>query len=393
MIKSILSKILYTQTIDLKRYADILEYPEFLQDLHEHDNDISGIVSVVEEYIPIPIKKQIFDEDEPLINCIFSFMQNEKIKKCVVSLSGGIDSMVLITIIHLLGYEVVAAHINYNNREETGSEQDFIEAWCAYNGIRVYVKNITEIKRANSKRNDYEILTKNIRFQFYKEVLEAEKCDFIMLAHHKDDIVENIFANVCRGRYILDLAVIREKTCINDVNIARPLIDFYKSAIYNFAHKNNVPYFKDTTPDWSIRGKYRNQIYPMIEDAFSTNVKDNLLGLSRQSFEWNQLVSRELIEPFMKSIKYETSSVNFNVEKYRDYPLCFWNVVFMKIFYHFNKNCPSRKGIQTFMKLISYSHNHPGENGHHYNGYVSISKSCTCLVNMYDINIDFKIQI
>ena len=73
MIKAILSKILYTQTIDLKRYADILEYPEFLQ---EHDNDISGIVSVVEEYIPIPIRKQIFEEDNPLINCIFSFSLN-----------------------------------------------------------------------------------------------------------------------------------------------------------------------------------------------------------------------------------------------------------------------------------------------------------------------------
>ena len=99
----------------------------------------------------------------------------------------------------------------------------------------------------------------------------------MLLAHHKDDIVENIFANVCRGRNILDLAVIKEKACIDGVNIGRPMIDVYKKPVYEFAEKYQIPYFKDTTPGWSIRGKYRNQIYPLIEDTFTKNVKDNLL--------------------------------------------------------------------------------------------------------------------
>ena len=152
-----------------------------------------------------------------IINCVKKYCESEKNNKFVVSLSGGVDSMVLITIIHYLGYDVVGTHINYNNRDETLEEQRFLENWCQYNNIKLYTKVITHITRANSKRSNYEFETKNIRFQFYKEVLDRENADTILLGHHKDDIIENIFANVCRGRYILDLAVI-QKTCnIDDV--------------------------------------------------------------------------------------------------------------------------------------------------------------------------------
>ena len=54
------------------------------------------------------------------------------------------------------------------------------------------------------------------------------------------------------------------------------MINFYKETIYNFAHKNSVPYFKDTTPDWSVRGKYRNKVHDNLEDTFGKNMKENL---------------------------------------------------------------------------------------------------------------------
>ena len=47
--------------------------------------------------------------------------------------------------------------------------------------------------------------------------------------HEKVNIIENIFANLSRGRNILDLAVIREKTIINNITVYRPMIQFYKS--------------------------------------------------------------------------------------------------------------------------------------------------------------------
>ena len=318
--------------------------------------------------------------ENDLVRVIKQFCENSKNKKFLISLSGGVDSMVLISIIHYLGYEVIGLHINYNNRIETKEEQDFLTHWCNYNKIKLYTKVIENLKRSNSKRSEYESITKKIRFDFYKEIIAKENINMILLGHHKDDIVENIFANVCRGRYILDLAVIKKESIIENVNIGRPMIDFYKKSIYEFANLYQVPYFKDTTPDWSVRGKYRNEIYPKIEDAFTPNVKENLIGLSKQSYEWNNLVQEQIIKPFLNNIVYFQDGVTFNIENYTNYPLCFWNIIFMNIFYYFNKSCPSRKGIQNYMNTIKEKNN----------CYISISNCCVMSIKNYVVNIEFK---
>ena len=331
----------------------------------------------------VKICNQNYDITNEVILTVMNFcVRNQnKSKKIIVSLSGGVDSMVLISILKIVGYEPIGCHINYNNRKETNDEQNFLEYWCNTNSIKLYVKNIINLKRKNSKRSDYEYESKKIRFDFYKEVMKEENLDYILLAHHKDDIIENIFANVCRGRYILDLAVIKEQSIINDVTIMRPLIDLYKSSIYEFASSYEVPYFKDTTPEWSVRGKFRNKIYPLLEDTFSYNIKSNLLGLSKQSYEWNELVMGQIVQPFLESIVYEETKCVFNVEKYNTHPLCFWNIVFMKVFYYYNKNCPSRKSIQVFMNSIKTKNVCT----------ITLSDKCLCKNKNNTITIEFDV--
>jgi len=331
----------------------------------------------------VKICNQNYDISNELILTVMNFCKRNqnKSKKTIVSLSGGVDSMVLISILKFIGYEPVGCHINYNNREETSMEQEFLEYWCNTNSIKLYIKNIVNLKRKNSKRSDYEYESKKIRFDFYKEVMKNEGLDYILLAHHKDDIIENIFANVCRGRYILDLAVIKEQSTINDVSIMRPLIELYKSSIYEFASSYEVPYFKDTTPEWSVRGKFRNKIYPLLEDTFSYNIKSNLLGLSKQSYEWNELAMVQIIQPFLESIAYEETKCIFNVENYNAHPLCFWNIVFMKVFYYYNKNCPSRKSIQVFMNSIRTKNVCA----------ITLTTSCLCKNKNNTITIEFNV--
>ena len=332
------------------------------------------------EYIPKDnnkIKYSYYNENK-VLKCFIDYVKREENNKYIVSLSGGVDSMVVASILCYLKCNVVGCHINYNNREETKDEQKFLEEWCYYNNIKLYIKDINDMKRGEVKRSNYETYTRNIRFNFYKEILSKEEGDCILLGHHKDDIVENIVANVCRGRNLLDLAVIKEKNVVNGVMMSRPMIDFYKSDVYEFAHENNVPYFKDTTPDWSVRGKYRNKLHPELENTFGENVRSNLLGLSRQSSEWNDLVMKEMIEPFLDGVIYGENSVTFNVDKYVNYPLCFWNIIFAKLFYHYSKNCPSRKGITTFMNNLG------GINK------ASLSDSCVCNIKDKKVIIKFN---
>jgi tRNA(Ile)-lysidine synthase TilS/MesJ len=211
--------------------------------------------------------------------------------------------------------------------------------------------------------------------------MDRENTEYVLLGHHKDDIIENIFANMCRGRNYLDLAVIRQQAVISNINIGRPMIQYYKNVIYDFADKYQVPYFKDTTPKWSVRGKYRDIISPAIEDAFTKNVKENLLNISRQADEWNSLLESEIINPFIESVNFygeDNKIIEVNIEKYIDYPLAFWTIVLMKIFNHFGYKSPSKKSIQTFMTTIKYCNEKHKNN---YNIILSNNAKCTILNN------------
>ncbi len=107
-------------------------------------NKYSNYESVL-EFLPQDtgkIKNLIIDKEIPIVKTIINYLKTLNTNKIIVSLSGGVDSMVLITIIKYLNYNVSALHINYNNRIETNLEQKFIEEWCYYNSITLHIKSI-----------------------------------------------------------------------------------------------------------------------------------------------------------------------------------------------------------------------------------------------------------
>ena len=45
----------------------------------------------------------------------------------------------------------------------------------------------------------------------------------------------------------------------------RSLLNVSKNNIYQFVQKHNIPYVKNSTPEWSQRGKIRNNIVPVLK--------------------------------------------------------------------------------------------------------------------------------
>lgn len=297
------------------------------------------------EYIPDLELKPSITSNEILVEELRKYCENNKNKRFVISLSGGVDSMVIATIIKYLGYEVIAGHINYNNRQETYLEEKFIKEWCADMNIKLYIKNIKNYKRNNCKRKYYETIIREYRFDFYKHILKQENMNSIILAHHKDDVVENIFANISRGRNILNLKVMENISLIDNVIIERPLINYYKNDIYDFAHRYQIPYFKDTTPKWSVRGKYRNEILPKIEETFGNNFKNNLFDIAEQADDWSKLIYANILIPFFHNVSYNDNYFCFKINDYINYPIAFWRVALMNLFHKYGYNCLTKKAI------------------------------------------------
>ena len=104
--------------------------------------------------------------DEPLVHTTAEFFERHASlgAPAFVSLSGGVDSMVLCKILtHLWDAQhphvsrVVAVHIDYANREESAAEAAYVQRWCAERGVECVVRVITEVRRGVTAR--YRTLT------------------------------------------------------------------------------------------------------------------------------------------------------------------------------------------------------------------------------------------
>lgn len=192
--------------------------------------------------------------------------------KIIVSLSGGVDSIVALYILSKISKNVIAVHINYNNREESQDELDFVNYYCNYLGVRLIYRTITEIKRdsclSNGLRELYEDITRKIRYHMYE--LLSETNTYILLGHNKDDCFENIITNITNKNSYNNLSGMVTLKTIDNLNFWRPMLNITKKDIIHFAYLNNIPHLCDSTPKWSVRGKIRDDLRPLL-----CNLKNN----------------------------------------------------------------------------------------------------------------------
>jgi hypothetical protein len=69
--------------------------------------------------------------------------------------------------------------------------------------------------------------------------------------------------------------------------------------IDNF-YRYGVPYFKDTTPSWSTRGKLRNHLVPLLIEMYGVGCMRNLSNLAAASDELRSVMNENIHVPFLK---------------------------------------------------------------------------------------------
>jgi len=234
-------------------------------------------------------------------------LKYEKENKIILSISGGVDSMICSYILRKLEIDFVCVHINYNNRKESELEEEFIIDWCSYINIPLYIRKIEEINRPKSMkygfRNLYEDYTRNIRYNTYKQVsrmIKNNKC-YVILGHNKDDCFENILTNITNKNKYENLFGMENITIIDNIIFMRPMLNINKSEIYEIANNLDINYLCDSTPEWSQRGKIRDKVRPVLEEWNNKSI-EGFFELKKIMEDSNKLIE-ELIEVISSNIE------------------------------------------------------------------------------------------
>lgn len=302
--------------------------------------------------------------NNPLVKTIKKFMVDNNLYKngVIVSLSGGVDSMVILAVLLRLQREkyfnIGIVSINYNLRYESKDEMkflsDYLSSYIKYNKISnfkigsikdIYRKNNLN-KKINVKRSEFEEKSKNIRFDLYKQMIIEDNYNGVMVAHHKDDLIENIFTNIMYGRNILDLTVLKKISNKKGVKIFRPLIDHFKNEIYQLAHDYNIPYFLDTTPKWSKRGKMRNEIFPLLKKVFSDSYRKKLLEIGKMSDTTAEYFNKKIINIFNSKIEIFSNGLKINISvDYELFDKMIWQISLSKKLHNLGFSMLTKKNM------------------------------------------------
>lgn len=244
------------------------QYPRGIEFNHILEN------GTLHDVLPRPTMKQILS--------IVGFIPNGSI---TVSLSGGVDSMVLSWIMTEYGrirsFPVNLIHIQYNNRDTCREEVEFLKSWLCvlrknYHNVHLWVRTIDEIHRHSVWRDIYEDITRTYRFNAYRQLGNS-----VCLGHNRDDVIENILTNICSMIHYDNLKGMKNVGEENGIQTIRPFLQTSKKELLEMAYLYQIPYLEDSTPSWSRRGRLRDNVIPVL-NAFDRNMINGLEHLAEQ---------------------------------------------------------------------------------------------------------------
>ena len=195
--------------------------------------------------------------------------------KPLVALSGGADSVCLLHYLVHEGFEVEAAHCNFHLRgTESLRDEQFVRNLCESMQVKLHVKDFDTRLYAQNHHISIEMAARDLRYEWFQQLLNITGCNCIAVAHHSDDNIESVLLNLIRGTGLKGLRGIQPK----NGQIVRPLLCLSKQEILELLQETGQDYVDDSTNFEShcSRNILRLDVMPLLRNI-NPGVDNNIL--------------------------------------------------------------------------------------------------------------------
>ncbi|MCA6364987.1 MAG: tRNA lysidine(34) synthetase TilS [Bacteroidetes bacterium] len=180
----------------------------------------------------------------------------------LVAVSGGIDSVVLLHVLYVLGVRCAVAHVNYRLRgNESEEDAAFVQKLAETYGMPFFMRVCSEEEMQGSVQST----ARKIRYAFFEKTAVQAGCTSIATAHHFDDSAETLLLQLVRGTGISGVAGIAAR---ND-KLIRPLLQFTRAEIEHYAQQQQLQWRNDSSnqTDKYTRNRIRHHVLPELLQA------------------------------------------------------------------------------------------------------------------------------
>jgi tRNA(Ile)-lysidine synthase len=255
--------------------------------------------------------------------------------KLLLAVSGGLDSMVLFTLLQLIKQPFEVAHVNFKLRGlESDEDANFIKEHCKLHHIPFHETQFNTQLYVQASGLGIQEAARKLRYQWFFQLMELHQFHFLLTAHHANDQAETVLFHLMRGAGVKGLAGMIEKKN----KIIRPLLFATKQQLTNFATQNNLNFRQDSSneKDTYSRNFIRHHILPKIAQI-QPNFVEGIEHHSRlMQHTWHYY--KEQMETVKKDILVQTEKDTLQISIPKISVLAFADMVLFYIVQEFGFN-------------------------------------------------------
>lgn len=204
----------------------------------------------------------------------------------LLAVSGGVDSMCMAEL--FLNSSVrrcfALAHCNFHLRgEESDSDETLVREWAESHGVIFIKTDFYTEEYAASNGVSIEMAARELRYAWFAEVCRERGFAALAVAHNANDNAETMILNMLRGTGVKGMTGMRRSSSLlgSDARLIRPLLDFSRGDIYEYAVSHGLCWHEDSTNADSAykRNCIRNEIFPLfgrLNPSFLTTLNEDM---------------------------------------------------------------------------------------------------------------------
>ena len=239
----------------------------------------------------------------------------EKGDKVLVALSGGADSVFLLSFLlkfkNRFNIDLAVFHLNHKLRGKSAVEDEkFCSNFCLKNKIE-FISVSKDVKAyAKKLKVSVEEAGREIRYSELNKVIKKIGFTKIATAHNSSDNVETMLLNFIKGSGLNGLSGIP----IRRNNIIRPILCLSADEIRKYLKANKIPFRIDESNLDSDceRNFLRNEIIPKLKQKLNPRLEEKISNTSKIISEINLFIEKHMEQITRKAVKFDGKVLRIN---------------------------------------------------------------------------------